>query len=161
MTAATRKWRRGLARASRVLEEPRPRGPARRHTARSRDHLSCSPPRSRDMGSGRASAGAQVYSAGFSPSPAEDPGGQAPGSPRKRARTQVSPRHYSGGGSSSSGSSTSTPRIAWETRPGGPRGTPEVATARDCVQSLAQAQQSSPSCRADPKEPFRGLEWGC
>ncbi|XP_063520655.1 uncharacterized protein LOC134739552 [Pongo pygmaeus] len=36
-TAATRKWRRGLARASRGLEEPRPRGPARRHTARSRD----------------------------------------------------------------------------------------------------------------------------
>ena len=37
VTAATRKWRRGLARASRGLKEPRPRGPARRHTARSRD----------------------------------------------------------------------------------------------------------------------------
>lgn len=37
MTVATRKWRQGLARASRGLEEPRPRGPARRHTARSRD----------------------------------------------------------------------------------------------------------------------------
>lgn len=37
VTLATRKWRRGLARASRGLEEPRPRGPARRHTVRSRD----------------------------------------------------------------------------------------------------------------------------
>lgn len=37
VTVATRKWRRGLARASRGLEEPRTRGPARRHTARSRD----------------------------------------------------------------------------------------------------------------------------
>lgn len=43
VTAATRKWRRGLARASRGLEEPRPRGPARRHTARSRDSSSRSP----------------------------------------------------------------------------------------------------------------------
>ena len=43
VTAATRKWRRGLARASRGLEEPRPRGPARRHTARSRDRSSRSP----------------------------------------------------------------------------------------------------------------------
>lgn len=36
VTAVKRKWRRELAHASRGLEEPRPRGPARRHTARSR-----------------------------------------------------------------------------------------------------------------------------
>lgn len=42
VTLATRKWRRGLVRASRGLEEPRPRGPARRHTVRSRDSPSCS-----------------------------------------------------------------------------------------------------------------------
>lgn len=36
VTEVKRKWRRELAHASRGLEEPRPRGPARQHTARSR-----------------------------------------------------------------------------------------------------------------------------
>lgn len=36
VTVVKRKWRRELAHASRGLEEPRPRGPARRHKARSR-----------------------------------------------------------------------------------------------------------------------------
>lgn len=47
MTAVKRKWRRELAHASRGLEEPRPRGPARRHTVRSRHCPFCSPSESR------------------------------------------------------------------------------------------------------------------
>lgn len=55
-------------------------------------------------------------------------GGQAPGSPRKTARTRASTRHRR-----AAGSGDSTPRIARETRPGGPRGAPEADGARDCV----------------------------
>lgn len=75
VTVATRKWRRGLARASRGLEEPRPRGPARRHTARSRDspfRCSSSSESRSEVLEGRC--GSTGHSAGSSPTPAEDPG---------------------------------------------------------------------------------------
>lgn len=61
---------------------------------------------------------------GLLTTPAKGPGDQAPGSPRKTARTQASLRHRLSGGT---GGSSSTPRIARETLPSGPRGAPEAA----------------------------------
>lgn len=86
MTAATRKWRRGLARASRGLEEPRPRGPARRHTARSRDSSSRSPSsesRYRVVESGYGSTGSlrRLFT-----DACRGPRGSSPGEPEEDSR---------------------------------------------------------------------------
>lgn len=79
----------------------------------------------RVMKSERKTAGSRTGSADTCRGPR---GGQAPGSPRKTARTRASTRHRR-----AAGSGDSTPRIARETRPGGPRGAPEADGARDCA----------------------------
>lgn len=125
VTVATRKWRRELARASRGLEEPRPRGPAQRHTVRSRD----SPFRSRTLesrygvlegGCGRTGWLCRLFT-----NACRGPRGSSPGEPEEDCR-------YTGVAAApvrrwQQQQHQHTPRIAWETSPGGPRGAPEAA----------------------------------
>lgn len=93
VTGATRKWRRELARASRGLEEPRPRGPARRHTARSRDGPSRSPSSESRYGVVEGACGSTRSLGRLFTDACRGPRGPRPGSPRKTAGTRASPRH--------------------------------------------------------------------
>lgn len=120
VTAATRKWRRGLARASRGLEEPRPRGPARRHTARSRD----SPPRFPSSESRYGVVKGKCRSTGslrrLLTDACRGPRGSSPGELEEDSRYTVVTE------APVWPLSSSTPPIARETRPGCPRGAPEA-----------------------------------
>lgn len=85
VTAVKRKWRRELAHASRGLEEPRPRGPARRHTARSRHSPSRSRSESRRgvvKGEWRGPAGSRTGSTDA----CRGPRGSGPGKPEEGSK---------------------------------------------------------------------------
>lgn len=90
------------------------------------------------MGSWREGVEAHVRPAGSSMTPAEGPGGQAPGSPRKKAGTRASPRNRL---SPNSGGSSSQQHTS--DRQGDPAALAahrKRPAARDCVRPLAQAQ---------------------
>lgn len=84
VTAVKRKWRRELAHASRGLEEPRPRGPARRHTARSRQSpsRSCSESRCEVVKGEWRTAGSRTGSADA----CRGPRGSGPGKPEEDSK---------------------------------------------------------------------------
>ena len=86
VAVAARKWRRGLARASRGLEEPRPRGPARRHTARSRDSPSRSPSSESRYGVVEGGCGTTRSPRRLFNDACRGPRGSSPGKPEEESR---------------------------------------------------------------------------
>lgn len=156
MTVATRKWRRGLARASRGLSELRPRGAARRHRARSRDGPSRSPSLELRYGVVEGGCGSTGSLRRLFTDACRGPRGVKPRGARGRQQAQ--------------GRRRGTGSVAAAAAHLGSPGRPVPAAlavhrkqpaARDCVRLFAQAQQYSSSSGAGPKEQLRGLDRGC
>lgn len=125
VAVAARKWRRGLARASRGLEEPRPRGPARRHTARSRDSLSRSPSSESRYGVVEGGCGSTRPPRRLFNDACRGPRGSSPGKPEEESRdtgVTAEPAQPQQRRQQQSAAHLRSPG-----RPGSPRGAPEAA----------------------------------